>query len=58
MATYHLPSLAPLEIHDVQASEKQKFKIAWTSYALALGLDKKPQAVQVAMLLTIMGENA
>ena len=49
----------PLEIHDAQASEKwNKFKAAWSSYALALELDKKSQAVQVATLLTVIGEDA
>ena len=59
MATYHLPPPTPLEIHDAQASEKwKKFKASWTSYALALELDKKPQAVQVATLLTVVGKDA
>ena len=59
MATYHLHPPAPLEIHDAQASEKwKKFKAAWNSYALALELDKKPQVVQVATLLTVIGEDA
>ena len=58
MAAYHLPPPSPLEIHDTQAAEKwKKFKIAWISYALALELDKKPQAVQVATLLTVVGED-
>ena len=54
-------SFAPptlLKIHDAQASEKwKKFKAAWTNYALAMELDKKPQAVQVATLLTVVGKD-
>ena len=59
MAAYHLPPPTPLEIHDAQTSEKwKKFKAAWTNYALALELDGKSQAVQVATLLTVIGEDA
>ena len=54
-ASYTLPPPAILEIHDPQASEKwKKFKRAWTNYALATELNKKPEAVQVATLLTVM----
>ena len=57
-AGYTLPPLAILEIHDPQASEKwKKFKRAWTNYALATELNKKPEAVQVATLLTVIGED-
>ena len=49
----------PLEIHDSQAAEKWKrFKRAWANYALAIGLDEKTQKVQVATLLTVIGEEA
>ena len=59
MAAYHLPPPTPLEIHDAQALEKwKKFKAAWTNYALAMELDKKHQAVQVATLLMVVGEDA
>ena len=59
MATgqYTLPPPAPLEIHSDQASEKWKrFKRAWDNYALATGLSKKSEEVQVATLLTVIGE--
>ena len=48
-----------MEIHDPQVAEKWKrFKRAWTSYALATGLNAKGEAVQVATLLTVIGEEA
>ena len=54
-----LPPPAALEIHDPQAAEKWKrFKRAWTHYALATGLSGKAEAVQVATLLTVVGEEA
>ena len=54
-----LPTHQPLEIHDSQAAEKWKqFKRAWSSYTLATELDTKPQKVQVATLLTVIGEEA
>ena len=61
MATgnYVLPPPQPLEIHDPQAAEKwKKFKRAWINYALATGLNSKDEAVQVATLLTVIGEEA
>ena len=58
-AGYTLPHPAILEIHDPQASEIWKrFKRAWTNYALATELNKKPEAVQVATLLIVIGEEA
>jgi hypothetical protein len=58
MATgYTLPPPQPLEIHDPQAAEKwKKFKLAWNSYTLATGLSDKTEPVQVATLLTVIGE--
>ena len=54
-----LPVPSPLEIHDAQAAEKwRRFKRMWTSYALATGLGDKTEAVQVATLLTVIGEEA
>ena len=54
-----LPVPQPLEIHDSQVAEKwKKFKRAWANYALAIGLDEKTQKVQVATLLTVIGEEA
>ena len=61
MATgpYTLPPPTPLEIHSDQAGEKWKrFKRAWDSYALATGLSEKAEDVQVAALLTVIGEEA
>ena len=56
---YTLPAPPPLEIHDHQAAEKWKrFKRAWSNYSLATELDGKPEKVQVAMLLTVIGEDA
>ena len=43
----------------MQAGEKWKrFKRAWDSYALATGLNGKDEGVQVATLLTVIGEEA
>ncbi len=47
-----------LDIHDSQAAEKWKFKRAWTNYALATELNEKSEAIQVATLLTVIGEEA
>ena len=54
-----LPVPQPLEIHDSQVAEKWKrFKRARANYALAIGLDEKTQKLQVATLLTVVGEEA
>ena len=54
---YTLPPPAQLEIHDSNASEKWKrFFLAWTNYALATELGNKLEAVQVATLLTVIGD--
>ena len=56
---FNLPSPAPLAIHDQNAADKwKKFRLAWTNYALAAELGKKSEAVQVATLLTVIGEEA
>ena len=58
MATgpYTLPPPTALEIHSDQAGEKWKrFR---DSYALATGLSEKAEDVQVAALLTVIGEEA
>lgn len=58
-SNYVLPPPQPLEIHDPQVAEKWKrFKRTWSSYALATGLGAKDEAVQVATLLTVIGEEA
>ena len=49
--------LAPLGILDSNASEKWKrFFLAGTNYALATELGNKSEAVQVATLLTVIGD--
>ena len=61
MATgnYTLPPPTALEIHDLQAAEKwKKFKRAWDNYSLATELNKKAETIQVATLLTVIGEEA
>ena len=56
---YPLPPPPPLEIHGVQAADNwKKFKRAWTNFSLAIELNKKPEPVQVATLLTVIGEEA
>ena len=56
---YVLPPPAPLEIHDPNAAEKwKKFQLAWSNYSLATELNKKSEAVQIATLLTVIGEEA
>ena len=59
MANNLLPVPQSLEIHDSQAAEKWKrFKRAWSSYTLATELNDKTEKVQVATLLTVIGEEA
>ena len=61
MATgnYTLPSPPALEIHNLQAAEKwKKFKRPWDSYSLAMELNEKSEAIQVATLLTVIREEA
>ena len=56
---YMLPSPAALDIHGENAGEKWKrFRRAWDSYALATGLSDKAKDIQVATLLTVIGEEA
>ena len=58
-SSYKLPLPPSLDIHDAQAADKwKKFKLVWTHYSLATVLNKKPEAVQVATLLTVMDEKA
>ena len=58
-SSYHLPPPQPLDIHDQQVSKKwQRFKRAWANYSTAIELHKKPENVQVATLLTVIGEDA
>ena len=60
MATgFKLPPPPPLEIHDGNIAEKwKKFRLAWSNYSLATELNKKTEAIQVATLLTVIGEEA
>ncbi len=59
MANSLLPIPQSLEIHDSQAAEKWKrLKRAWSSYTLATELNEKREKVQVATLLTVIGEEA
>ncbi len=54
-----LPPPPALEIHDTQAAERwRRFKSAWANYSIATGLNEKAEAVQVATLLTVVGEEA
>ena len=54
---YPLPPPPPLDIHGMQvAGNWKKFKHTWSKFLLAIELDKKPEVVQVAMLLTVIGE--
>ena len=47
-----------LEIHDGNEPERwKKFRLAWSSYALATELNKKSEPVEVATLLTVIGED-
>ena len=56
---FALPPPAPLEIHSSTTSEKwKKFRLAWSNFLLATELSKKSEAVQVATLLTVIGEEA
>lgn len=58
-ASFALPPPQSLEINDVNAAEKwRKFHSAWSNYALATELANKPEPVQVATLLTVIGEDA
>ena len=54
-----LPPPTPLDIHDQNTTEKwKKFNLVWNSYALATELDTKSEGIQVATLLTVIGEEA
>ena len=59
VSNYMLPPLPAIEIHNAQAAEKWK-RINWTwkSYSMATGLSELSEEVKVAMLLTVIGEEA
>ena len=57
-AGYALPPPPLLDVHGTQAADNWKrFKRASTNYALAIELNKKSEKVQVATLLTVIGED-
>lgn len=60
MATgFALPPPPALEIHSLNAVEKmEKFFLAGENYSLATELTKQWEGVQVATLLTVIGEEA
>ena len=59
MASFHLPPPPPLAINDGQAADKwKKFELTWRQYSLTAGLGEKEEEVQVATLLTVIGEEA
>ena len=60
MATrFTLPPPSALEIHCANAAEKwKKFLLAWNNYSLATKLNTEDEAIQVATLLTVIGEPA
>ena len=59
VGNYMLPPPHALEVHDPQAAEKWKrFRRTWDNYTLATGLNDKSEEVQVATLLTVIGEEA
>ena len=52
-----LPTPAPLDIHDSNTSQKWKrVFLAGTNYALAREFGNNSEAVQVATLLTVIGD--
>ena len=54
-----LPPPQALDIHAANVAEKwNRFENAWQNYSLAIELDKKDEARQVATLLTVIGEEA
>ena len=58
-ARFTLPAPTALDLHDSNVAERwKKFRLAWDNYYLATELNKKSQAVQVATLLTVIGEDA
>ena len=56
---FALPPPPPLDIHVSNAAEKWKeFEQAWKNYSIAIKLHQEPEAVQVAILLTVVGAEA
>ena len=58
-SAFNLPTPQSLGIHNNNVAAKwKKFRLAWENYALATAIDKKDEKVQVAILLTVIGEEA
>ena len=54
-----LPAPRALQIHDMAEAEKWRaFKFAWESHALGKAITTKDDKIQVATLLTVIGEEA
>jgi hypothetical protein len=59
ISSYGLPAPQALDIHGKNCAEKwRRFEIAWHNFSLATELDKKDEKIQIATLLTIIGEEA
>ena len=57
--TSNVPVPSALDINDINASDKwTRFRSAWDNYFLAVDLDTKPETKQVAVLLSVIGEEA
>ena len=58
-SAFNLSTPQSLDIHNKNVAAKwKKFRLAWEDYALATAIDKKDEKVQVAILLTVIGEDA
>lgn len=54
-----LPPPRPLSIHSCNAVDRwRNFEHSWNNYCVANELDQKSEPVQVATLLTVIGEEA
>ena len=59
MATFGLPPPQELRIHEANAAENwRRFEAAWRNYSLATSLTDKTEGVQIATLLTVIGEES
>ena len=58
-SAFNLPTPQSLDIHNNNVAAKwKKFRLAFENYAFATAIDKKNEKVQVAILLTVTGEEA
>ena len=56
---YELPPPSLLDVHGIKAADNcKRFKGAWLNYSLDIELGKNSEKVQVATLLTVIGEEA